>query len=94
MCAPLAKRTLNKGRVRVIVNRARPGTPEVDASPVLAKATRHTYDPNGVQVFVETDLLAGGPLGDNRGFEFVDVFPGYADNILNRATPKAPVKAG
>ena len=55
-----------KGRIKVTLNRARPGTPEVDArmdaSPVFAGVTRHTYGPNGVQVFVETDLLAGGPL--------------------------------
>jgi hypothetical protein len=83
-----------KGRVRVTLNRARPGTPEVDArmdaSPIFAGVTRHTYGPNGVQVFVETDLLAGGPLGDNWVFEFDYVFPGFAENILNRPTPKAP----
>lgn len=85
------------GRVRVTLNRARPGTPEVDArmdaSPVFADATRHTYGPNGVQVFVETDLLAGGPLGDNWVFEFDYVFPGYDENILSRPTPRAPPAA-
>ena len=76
-----------KGRLKVTLNRARPGNPVVDArmdaSPVFAAATRHTYGPNGVQVFVETDLLCGGPLGDNWVFEFDYVFPGYTDNILN-----------
>ncbi|WP_174274214.1 hypothetical protein [Sphingomonas bacterium] len=83
------------GRVRLTLNRARPGTPAVDArmdaSPVFAQATRHTYGPNGVQVFVETDLIAGGPMGDNWVFEFDYVFPGYEENILNRPTPKAPL---
>ena len=80
-------------RIKVTLNRARPGTPEVDArmdaSPVFAAATRHTFGPNGVQVFVETDLLAGGPLGDNWVFEFDYVFPGYRDNILNAPTDEA-----
>lgn len=83
-----------KGRVRVTLNRARPGTPAVDvrmeASPVFAEVTRYTYGRNGVQVFVETDLLAGGPLGDNWVFEFDYIFPGYKENILNRPSPQAP----
>lgn len=83
-----------KGRARVTLNRARPGTPAVDArmdaSPVFKDVTRHTYGPNGVQVFVETDLLVGGPLGDNWVFEFDYVFPGYAENILNRPSTAAP----
>ena len=82
-----------KGRIKVTLNRARPGTPEVDqrmdASPVFGDVTRHTYGPNGVQVFVETDLIAGGPLGDNWVFEFDYVFPGYKDNILNAPTDEA-----
>lgn len=81
------------GRIKVTLNRARPGTPEVDArmdaSPVFAKVTRHTYGPNGVQVFVETDLICGGPLGDNWAFEFDYVFPGYKDNILNAPSVEA-----
>ncbi|WP_375397321.1 hypothetical protein [uncultured Sphingomonas sp.] len=80
------------GRVRVTLNRARPGTPEVDArmdaSPVFADITRYTYGRNGVQVFVETDLVAGGPLGDNWVFEFDYVFPGYVDHILSRPMPR------
>jgi len=82
-----------KGRIKVTLNRARPGTPEVDkrmdASPVFDRVNRHTYGPNGVQVFVETDLIAGGPLGDNWVFEFDYVFPGYKDNILNAPTDEA-----
>lgn len=82
-----------KGRIKVTLNRARPGTPEVDArmdaSPVFGNVTRYTYGPNGVQVFVETDLLAGGPFGDNWVFEFDYVFPGYKDNILNAPSEDA-----
>ncbi len=83
-----------EGRIRVTLNRARPGTPMVDermdASPVFADATRYTYGRNGVQVFVETDLLSGGPLGDNWVFEFDYVFPGFKENILNRPAPQTP----
>jgi len=86
-----------KGRVRVTLNRARPGTPEVDArmdaSPVFGDVTQYTYGPNGVQVFVETDALIGGPMGDNWVFEFDYVFPGYDENILSRPTPRAPARA-
>ncbi len=82
-----------QGRVKVTLNRARPGTSEVDArmaaSPVFGTVTRHTYGPNGVQVFVETDLICGGPLGDNWAFEFDYVFPGYKDNILNAPSVEA-----
>ncbi len=82
-----------RDRIKITINRARPGTPEVDArmdaSAVFADVTRYTYGPNGVQVFVETDLLAGGPLGDNWVFEFDYVFPGYKDNILNAPSDDA-----
>jgi hypothetical protein len=65
----------------------------MDASPVFWDAARYTYGMNGVQVFVETDLLAGGPLGDNWVFEFDYVFPRYAENILNRPAPVTPTVA-
>lgn len=82
-----------RNHIKITINRARPGTPEVDArmdvSPVFADVARYTYGPNGVQVFVETDLLAGGPLGDNWVFEFDYVFPGYKDNILNAPSEEA-----
>jgi hypothetical protein len=74
-------------RIKLTINRAKPGTPEVDkrmdASPVFGNIKRYTYGRNGVQVFVETDLLVGGVLGDNWVFEFDYVFPGYDENILN-----------
>ena len=83
-----------KDRVRITLNRARPGTPDVDArmdaSPIFADVTRYTYGRNGIQIFVETDLLLGGPLGDNWVFEFDYVFPGYKENILNRPSPETP----
>ena len=82
-----------KDRIKVTLNRAKPGTPEVDermdASPVFGNIDRYTYGENGVQVFVETDHIAGGPLGDNWVFEFDYVFPGYKNNILNAPSDDA-----
>lgn len=75
-----------RGRVRVILNRARPGTGEVDKrmdqSPIFGDIRRFTYGRNGIQAFVETDLFVTGALGDKFVFELDYVFPGYADNIL------------
>jgi len=75
-----------KGRLKVLVNRARPGTPEVDArmdaSPLYRDVTRYTYGRNGVQAFVETDILASGPLADGVVIELDYVFPGYAENLF------------
>ena len=55
-----------KGRLKFTVNRAKPGDHQIDAlmetSPTFRDATRHCYGRNGCQVFVETDLLASGPL--------------------------------
>jgi hypothetical protein len=77
-----------KGRVEVILNRAKPGTPEVDArmdaSPVFRDVTRYTFGRNGVQAFIKTNLLAGPPLGDAVVIEFDYVFPGYEHNMLTR----------
>jgi hypothetical protein len=82
-----------KGRIKLTLNRAKPGEPAVDermdASLVFGDVTRYTYGPNGVQVFVETDRISGGPLGDNWVFEFDYVFPGYKDNILNAPSDQA-----
>ncbi|MDG2004763.1 MAG: hypothetical protein P8J20_15685 [Novosphingobium sp.] len=82
-----------KDRIKITLNRAKPGTPAVDermdASPVFGDVDRYTYGVNGVQVFVETDLIAGGPLGDNWVFEFDYVFPGYKNNILNAPSDDA-----
>lgn len=76
-----------KGRVRIGMNRARPGDAEVDArldaSPLFGDVTRHAYGSAGVQVFVETDLLKAGQLGDAMVLEFDYVFPDRASHILS-----------
>lgn len=75
-----------RGRVNIILNRARPGTAEVDArmdkSPIFGAVKRFTYGRNGIQAFVETDLFVAGTLGEKFVFELDYVFPGYLDNIL------------
>jgi hypothetical protein len=76
------------GRVQFVFNRAKPGDAEIDArmdaSPLFAEAVRHTYGRNGVQAFVRTDLLIGGPLGDGVVLEFDYVFPGRSENMLTK----------
>lgn len=76
-----------KGRLRIGMNRARPGNAEIDArldaSPLFGKVTRYAYGSAGVQVFVETDLMRAGQLGQNMYFEFDYVFPGYDSHILS-----------
>jgi hypothetical protein len=76
-----------KGRLNIGVNRARRGDDEVDArldgSPVFGKATRYAYGSAGVQVFVETDLIRAGQLGENMYFEFDYVFPDKESHILS-----------
>jgi len=78
------------GRLKFLVNRAQPGEVEIDArldaSPVFAGVTRHTYGRNGVQAFCETDLIVDGPLGGGVVLEFDYVFPGYNDHILAVST--------
>lgn len=76
-----------KGRVKIGMNRARRGDAEIDArldgSPVFSKATRYTYGKAGVQIFVETDLIRAGQLGENMYLEFDYVFPGHDNHILS-----------
>lgn len=76
-----------KGRVRISMNRARPGDAEVDArldaSPLFGDVTRHAYGSAGVQVFVETDLFKAGQLGDAMVLEFDYVFPDRTSHILS-----------
>ena len=78
-----------RGRVEIILNRAKPGTAEIDArmdaSPVFKDVTRYTFGRNGVQVFFKTNLLAGPPLGDAVVIEFDYVFPGYPTNMLTKS---------
>jgi hypothetical protein len=76
-----------KGRVSITLNRARPGTPEVDArldrSPLYGDVTRYAYGRNGVQAFIETDILSSGTLGENMVIELDYVFPGYEQHVLS-----------
>jgi hypothetical protein len=55
----------------------------LDASPVFGNATRYAYGAAGVQVFVETDLVRAGQLGENMYFEFDYVFPDRQSHILS-----------
>lgn len=77
-----------QGHMKIIVNRARPGDAEIDAmmdaSPVFGSATRYCYGRNGCQVFVETDLIAAGPLGENMVIEFDHAFAGRPVNMFNK----------
>jgi hypothetical protein len=79
-----------KGRAKIIINRARPGTPEIDqrmdSSPVFGGIERTTYGFHGIQVFIETDLFSADPVGDVFVFELDYLFPGYDDNILTNPT--------
>lgn len=76
-----------KGRLAITMNRARAGEAAVDArldaSPIFGGCTRYAYGRNGVQVFVTTDIVTSGQLGDRMYFEFDYVFPGYDSHILS-----------
>lgn len=76
-----------KGRLKITINRPVPGNSEVDArldaSPAFRDVTRHAYGRNGLQVFVETDLLVSGTLGESTVIEIDYVFPGYDSHILS-----------
>lgn len=75
------------GRIEIGMNRARRGNAEVDArldaSPVFGPCERFAYGSNGVQVFVATDIVKAGQLGDRMFFEFDYVFPGHDNHILS-----------
>jgi hypothetical protein len=77
-----------QGRLKITLNRAVPGTPQIDArmdaSPVFSDVQRHPYGRHAVQAFVETDLLTAGPLGDPMVIEMDYVFPGYAENLFTK----------
>jgi hypothetical protein len=76
-----------KGRIKTIVNRARPGNPDIDRrlddSPLYRDVKRYTYGRGGVQAFIETDVLTTGPLGGPFVVELDYVFPGQTKHILN-----------
>lgn len=76
-----------RGRLNIGMNRARRGDDAIDArldaSPVFGKATRYAYGAAGVQVFVETDLMCAGQLGESMVLEFDYVFPDRHSHILS-----------
>ncbi len=76
-----------RNRLHVSMNRARPGDAAIDArldaSPVFGQCERFAYGRGGVQVFVETDLIRAGQLGESMHFEFDYVFPDQANHILS-----------
>lgn len=76
-----------KGRLNIGMNRARRGDDAIDArldaSPVFGKATRYAYGAGGVQIFVETDLMCAGQLGQTMVLEFDYVFPDKNSHILS-----------
>lgn len=76
-----------KGRLKLTYNRALPGNPEVDArldaSPIYGGVARYAYGKNGVQAFLETDIMTSGVLGESMFLEFDYVFPGYDRHVLS-----------
>ncbi len=76
-----------KGRLKITLNRPMPGEATVDArldaSPVFGDVTRYAYGRNGLQVFIETDLLVSGTLGESTVIEIDYVFPGSESHILS-----------
>lgn len=76
-----------KGRLKLTTNKARSGgdagiEARMQSSPVFSQTDRFTYGRYGCQAFVETDLLAGGPLGENLVIELDFVFPDRPDNMF------------
>ena len=76
-----------KDRINIVLNRARPGDASVDSrldsSPVFGDVTRYAYGRNGVQAFIETDILKAGQLGDSMVVELDFVFPASEQHILS-----------
>lgn len=75
-------------RLKLTLNRAKSGDPRIDAlmdgSNAFSHTTRECYGRFGCQVFVETDLFACGPLGENMVIEFDHVFEGHPLNMFNK----------
>lgn len=78
---------LFKGRINIVLNRARPGDSDVDerldASPIFGNVTRYAYGRNGVQAFIETDILKAGQLGDSMVVELDYIFPDREQHVLS-----------
>ena len=76
-----------RGRVRITFNRPRLGDADVDAkldaSPIFGQVGRYGYGRNGVQVFVETDILVSGILNESLVIELDYVFPDRLNHILS-----------
>jgi len=76
-----------KGRLRIGMNRPRRGDPAIDArldaSPVFGACDRYAYGRGGVQVFIETDLIKAGQLGESMVIELDYLFPGADSHILS-----------
>jgi len=91
VAAELSDRNMNdpafKGRLNVTLNRPRRGDAAIDArldaSPAFGGVDRYAYGRNGVQLFVETDILTSGPLGDSMILELDYIFPGTTSHILS-----------
>jgi hypothetical protein len=75
-----------KGRMKIRMNRPRRGDEEIDnrldRSSVFGPVDRYAYGRNGVQAFIETDLLASGPLADSMVLELDYIFPGNTNHLL------------
>jgi hypothetical protein len=50
---------------------------------VFGTVDRYAYGRNGVQAFIETDILASGPLADSMVLELDYIFPGKTSHILS-----------
>ncbi|WP_461342945.1 hypothetical protein [Brevundimonas sp. GN22] len=78
---------LLKGRITVSYNRPLAGDEAVDGrldeSPVFKGVTRQAYGRNGVQAFIETDLLINGPTGDALVIELDYIWPDVTNHILS-----------
>jgi hypothetical protein len=77
-----------KDRVEITANKAAPGMDvdvdaRMDASPVFSKTDRVAFGYHGGQIFISTDLLSGGPLGERFTIELDYVFPGHPKNLFN-----------
>jgi len=76
-----------KGRLKITLNRPMPGDAQIDArldaSPAFGDVTRYAYGRNGLQVFIETDLLVSGTLGESTVIEIDYVFPGHKSHVLS-----------
>jgi len=76
-----------KGRLKITYNRGLKSDDDVearlDASPIYGKVHRYAYGRNGVQAFLETDILSSGTLGESTILEFDYVFPNRTSHVLS-----------